>query len=187
MVAGMKITHILIATFIALAPAGSFAANPLPPKAAVVNKLPLSEVGTGTYRKIGFSIYDATLWAPLGEYAEAKPFALQLTYKRSLSKSTVVDSVMDSIAEQNVADEAKLAEWKATLEPLLFGVKDGDVFVGVSVPKKGADIYFNGGYVTTIKDPALVKAFFAIWLGDTASPELRAALLKPSQPQIARQ
>ncbi len=71
-----------------------------------------SKVGSGTYRKFGFSVYRATLWAPDGKWDPAKPYALELHYTRSVSKDTLVDTVADDIRDQNVADEATLVNWE---------------------------------------------------------------------------
>ncbi|MGE3622945.1 MAG: hypothetical protein AB7H77_03590, partial [Bdellovibrionales bacterium] len=83
----------------------------LPPAVRARIKTPLDEVGSGTYRRFGFSVYRASLWAPEGEWNAGKPYALALRYTRSVSKETLVDTVTDNIRDQKVTDEATLARW----------------------------------------------------------------------------
>lgn len=153
------------------------APSALPPSIAKQAPAALSPVGSGTYHKLGFSIYRATLWAPGGAYDPNKPYALELHYNRSLSKDTLVSTVMDDIRDQNVADDVKLTEWEKTLNTALPAVQDGDVIIGLAVPGKKSVLFFNGKETTSIADPVFSKAFFNIWLGDHADETLRNKLL----------
>lgn len=140
----------------------------------------LSRVGQGTYRKLGFRIYDASLWALQSTWEPEEPYALQLCYARELSKETLVDTVIDNIAEQDVADDATLARWKEELNASLRDVKEGDVLTGVAVPGKKSSLFYNGVNIASI-DKAFSDAFFGIWLGDHADEDLRAKLLGDSK------
>jgi hypothetical protein len=142
---------------------------------------PLMPVGSGTYRKMGLSIYRATLWAPSGIYNANKPYALELRYNRSLSKDTMVDTVMDDIRDQQVADNTTLTKWEETLNKALPAVEDGDVIIGLAVPGKKSMLFFNGLETTSIEDPVFSTAFFNIWLGDGADESLRNKLLANAQ------
>lgn len=172
----MKIcTAFLIATIIA-----SPAWAALPPAAMKLSKQELEEVGSGTYRKLGFSIYRASIYAPEGELDRTKPYALLLHYNRSLSKDTIVDALLDSIEEQNIASQEELDSWRSNFSQFLSDVEDGDEVVAVNVPGKSTQFFKNGQPLTSISDKKLTKAFFDIWLGETADPSLRAALTTPS-------
>ncbi len=138
--------------------------------------LPLEKVGEGTYRKFGFAIYQATLWAPGGEYNEDKPYALQLHYARSLSKETMSDAVIDDIKDQDVADAATFQRWQGILRNTLPAVEDGDEIVALSIPGKNSVIYFNGQELIKIREPALSEAFFGIWFGPKANKTLYSQL-----------
>jgi Chalcone isomerase-like len=140
---------------------------------------PLSPVGSGTYHKFGFSVYRATLWAPKGVWDASKPYALELHYTRSVSKERISDTVVDDIRDQNTTDEQTFAGWEKTIRDALPAVEDGDIMIGLSVPGKEAKLFFNGTQIASIKDEELGRAFFNIWLGDTADEDLRAALLRP--------
>lgn len=138
---------------------------------------PLMPVGSGTYRKLGFSVYKATLWAPNSLYNPNKPYALELHYTRSVSKDTLVDTVMDDIREQNVTDDETLSKWQTILTNALKPVEDGDTMIGLAVPGKNSRLFFNGVETASLNDPAFSKAFFNIWLGDHADENLKNKLL----------
>jgi len=162
---------------------GEAAVNALPASVMANSELHLTQVGSGVYHKLGFTIYNATLWAPDGKWDKEKPYALQLQYKRSLSQKTLVSSAIDNIRAQGITDEATLLRWQKILEETLPAVSKNDEIVGVSVPGKDSQLFFNGRRIASISDRALTDAFFAIWLGDTADPALRTALLEPSGEQ----
>lgn len=176
----MKLSTALILGFTLLAGSSAWASAGLPPAAAKLSRQALEEVGSGTYRKLGFSIYRATLFAPDGELDQSKPFALRLHYTRSLSKSTVVDALLDSIEEQNVASKEELASWRDNFSQFLGDVEDGDEVVAVNLPGKSTQFFKNGQPLTAIGDRKLCKAFFDIWLGETADESLREALTTPA-------
>lgn len=150
----------------------------LPAAVAKHAPVPLSKVGQGTYRKFGFAVYNAALWAPEGFWEAEEPFALQLSYTRSLSKETLIDAVMDDIENQNIADETTRARWRDFLEASLRDVEDGDVLAGLSLPAENEAILFlNGAVIAVIDEQAFSDAFFSIWLGTNADADLREALL----------
>lgn len=173
----LKSATLCLTALLSCAAPAAHAQNSLPPAVLAQTQTPLVQVGSGTYRKFGFSIYRATLWAPGGVWNADKPYALELRYMRSLSKDTVVDAAADGIEEQNVADKATFAAWKNELTQALPAVEDGDTIVGVTVPGKKSQLFFNGTQIASIDDDNFSSAFFNIWLGDTADEDLRAKLL----------
>lgn len=138
---------------------------------------PLKQVGSGVYTKLGFTVYRATLWTPSGEWKKDEPYALQINYKMSLSKDTVVDAVVEDVRDQQVADKATFAKWKTQLSGALPKVFDGDSIIGLAIPNQSSTLIHNGKVITTITDQKLSDAFFAIWLGKSANPELKQKLL----------
>ncbi len=168
--------HIILLLLYLCTPAIIWADNTLPDAVSDQTSAALSIVGSGTYKKLGFLIYHATLWAPNGKFDKSKPYALQISYDRSLSKSTIVDSTTDSIREEGV-DDRKLAEWRKKLEAVLPEVNDGDELVGLALPGKDSRLFLNGELIARLRDPELSNAFFAIWLGKTADKSLHSALL----------
>lgn len=140
-------------------------------------KTPLQEVGHGTYRKLGFRVYEASLWAPGGTWDANKPYALKLHYTRDVSKDTLSDTVVDDIRDQNVTDDATFTRWEGTLRKVLPAVDDGDTMIGIAMPGKHSLLFHNGVEIARIDDAALSNAFFNVWLGNGADEDLRAKLL----------
>ena len=138
---------------------------------------PLKQVGSGAYTKLGFTVYRATLWTPSGKWKSDEPYALQIQYQMSLSKDTVVDAVVEDIRDQKVASDATFAKWEAQLGNALPKVFDGDSIIGLALPNQSSTLIHNGKVITTITDQKLSDAFFAIWLGKSANPELKQKLL----------
>src|SRR5690606_9824693 len=114
------------------------------------------------------------LWAPEGKWDEKRPYVLQLTYEISLSKSTLVGTVVDNVREQDSADSATIKRWEAQLNEKLPAVKSDDEIIGLSVPGKDAMLFLNGKEIARINEKPLSDAFFAIWLGPGADTKLQA-------------
>ena len=91
----MKKIIAYIATIIFMA---TFPAQAQPASApnGVFGNVAMEQVGSGKYRKLGFSIYKVALWAPGGQYDKDKPYALQVHYLRS--ELTWVDKVIAQIS-----------------------------------------------------------------------------------------
>jgi hypothetical protein len=138
---------------------------------------PLAKVGQGIFHKFGFRIYRATLWAPDGKWEAQKPYALQLSYFRSLSKDTLIDTVMSDIESQGGSDEATYERWKNVLENSLSDIREGDVLIGLSVPDEKTKLFYNGAVIANIDEQPFADAFFNVWLGDHADERLRTEIL----------
>ena len=148
----------------------------LPAVAAPATSLGLRRWGSGDFRRYGFLVYHATLWA--GDDPHSPPLALRLDYKRSIAGSAIVDA---SIAEmrQLGAPEDDLRRWGQEMARLFPDVRDGDHLTGIHLADS-AVFLFNGSPRGEIADPEFARRFFAIWLDPrTSAPNLRAALLRP--------
>ena len=133
--------------------------------------------GRGSFRRFGFLIYEASLWA--GEDPLRPPLAIRLDYKRRISGKDIADA---SIREMRrfVTDEARLEMWGKQLEQVFPDVGDGDHLIGLWQPE-GAYFYQDWRPLGHIDDALFARAFFAIWLDEqTSAPDLRTALLKTS-------
>lgn len=131
--------------------------------------------GEGKFRRFGFLVYEATLWA--GEDPAQPPLALRLDYKRSLKGAAIADA---SVAEMRKfgADDATLERWGEQMARLFPDVRDGDHILGIHEAGTARFIY-NGRLLGAINDPEFARQFFGIWLDPkTSAPDLRAALLK---------
>ena len=138
------------------------------------------KIGEGQLRRWGFLVYDATLWSTTGRFEPDQPFALSLTYARSISRDQIVDASLDQMRELGV-DVDQHPEWAQALREVFVDVNEGDTLTGVHRPGEGA-VFFAGDRLTGQIDQDLSQAFFAIWLDpDTTAPDLRLALLGKDQ------
>jgi hypothetical protein len=150
------------------------------PFAAFANTDPtagLKRWGNGEFRRFGFLVYEATLWA--GDDPQRPPLALRLDYKRTLAGVAIAEA---SVKEMRAlgADEAALKRWGDQMTRIFPDVKDGDFIVGQYEPGV-ARFHFNGRLLGEIADGDFARAFFGIWLdAKTSAPGLRAALLRRS-------
>ncbi len=148
------------------------------PFAAFANTDPtagLKRWGNGEFRRYGFLVYEATLWA--GDDPQRPPLALRLDYKRTLAGAAIADA---SVKEMRAlgADEAALKRWGEQMTRIFPNVKEGDFIIGQYEPGV-ARFYFNGRLVGEVADGDFAKWFFGIWLdAKTSAPGLRAALLR---------
>lgn len=139
--------------------------------------VPMTKIGHGIYRRFGFKVYQATLWAPGPAWDPQKPYLLELQYTRDVSKDVLVDSVVDDIREQDSADDATLDHWKDTLVTTLPAVSEGDVLSGLSTPGSKTKLYLNGMQIAMLDDDKLSHAFFDMWFGSHADHDLRTSLI----------
>ncbi|PKO30949.1 MAG: hypothetical protein CVU34_18730 [Betaproteobacteria bacterium HGW-Betaproteobacteria-7] len=152
------------------------------PFAAVASTDPttgLTRWGTGTFRRFGFLVYEATLWSG-GEDPQRPPLALRLTYKRNIAGKAIADASVKEMRQLGVGDDRQLRLWGEQMERIFPDVKPEDQIVGLHLPQ-GARFFHNGRLIGAIGDPGFAEGFFAIWLDPkTSAPELRAALLRKS-------
>lgn len=134
--------------------------------------------GSGEMRWFGFAIYDARLWRSGEQWQSGAPYALELTYRRSISASMLVNASIDEMARLGEKNEQRLRQWRTELERVFPAVREGDTILGLHEPGRGARFFFNGKPSGMVNDAELAAAFFAIWLDPrTQAPELRARLL----------
>jgi len=139
--------------------------------------------GSGRLTWFGLHVYDARLYVPAGgidprRYAE-HPFALELTYARTLAGRAIAERSSAEIARLGLGTEEQRARWLQAMTALFPDVRSGQRLAGVHVPLRGTEFYLDGRLLGRIDDPAFGAAFFAIWLdARTVAPDLRASLLK---------
>ena len=137
----------------------------------------LTRWGSGEFRRFGFLVYEATLWAGADDPARP-PLALKLTYRRNISGRDIAEASVKEIRNLELVDEARLKNWGEQMGRIFPDVRPGDQITGVHLPGV-ARFFLNERSIGDIDDPAFAEAFFAIWLDpQTSAPDLRAALLK---------
>lgn len=74
--------------------------------------------------------------------------------------------------------ESQAQDWLQAMVVAFPDVRAGDRLLGVHLPGRGAQFYYNGRPTSEIRDPEFARLFFGIWLSEqTPAPKLRAALL----------
>lgn len=132
--------------------------------------------GSGEFRRFGFLVYEARLWA--SESGPVKPpLALSLTYKRNIDGKAIAEASVDQMRRFD-ASEVQLTRWGSQMQALFPNVKPGDQIVGLQLSDR-ARFFFNDQPIGEIADTEFARSFFAIWLDPrTSEPKLRDALLK---------
>ncbi len=146
------------------------------PAALASSPLPLQRWGSGEFRRFGFLVYRAALWAGGGEAPEP-PLALGLTYVRRIAGQAIAQASVEQMRRFG-ASEADLARWGVQMAAVFPDVSNGDQIVGLQLNDQ-ARFFFNDKPIGDIVDRAFAQTFFAIWLDPrTSEPGLRAALLQ---------
>ena len=140
--------------------------------------------GKGALCLFGFCLYYAQLWSAELPPSYDAPFALEVTYRRAVERSRLIETAIDEIRrlQSPVPPDDTLAQWQRAMTPAFPDVKPGDTLCGVYLPGRGARFYANGQLTTEVNDPAFARAFFDIWLAPgTRAPSLRRHLLGKSR------
>ena len=136
------------------------------------------KVGAGRLVYFFMPIFDAVLYAPDGHYRPDQPFALSLTYLRSLNGSDIAHSGVDEIRAQGGVSPDRLRDWGKQMAVIFPDVSAGTCLTGVYDAHGATTFYQADRKLGRIDDPEFGKHFFAIWLGDKSSqPALRTQLL----------
>ena len=137
--------------------------------------------GSGRLTWFGFHVYDARMFVPRNfnpANPSAQPFALEITYARSLEGRAIAERSRDEIARLGLGSDAQRQRWLADMVALFPDVKSGQQLVGIYRPGSSTRFYVDGGFLGEVADPEFGRAFFAIWLDPrTSAPQLRASLL----------
>ncbi len=126
-------------------------------------------IGDVRFRKWGFHVYDANLWAADGKWAMEKLFALDIRYARTITGKALAGKSVEEMERMNFGDDAKRKNWLVEMERLFPDVQDGDRLVGVHVPGKEARFYNNSKLLGVVADAEFAVAFFSIWLDPRTS------------------
>lgn len=134
------------------------------------------KVGQGLFKRFGWSIYEATLFTPSGRFEARQPYALSLTYERTIAGDRLVQSSIDEMRKLGAPIDTH-PNWATALARVLPSVSKGVTLTGVYRPGEGATFYLMNDEIGRIDDD-LARWFFAIWLDPkTSEPSLRQALL----------
>lgn len=131
--------------------------------------------GSGEFRRFGFLIYEATLWA--GDDPLRPPQVLRLDYQRNIAGADIAAASVKEM-RRTVSDEGRLNAWGAQMARIFPDVRPGDHIVGQHRPD-GAVFMQGERLLGRVDDAQFAQAFFGIWLDPrTSAPALRNALLQ---------
>jgi len=157
------------------------AAAPAPPPEVQAELPGARRVGQGRLRWLGWSVYDARLWAPqplAGADFARLPLALELEYLRRLEGRRIAERSLDEMRALGPIEEADGQRWLQQMAAIFPDVDRGDRITGVQRPGESARFFVNTRLAGEVRDAAFTRLFFGIWLApQTSQPALRAALL----------
>jgi hypothetical protein len=153
------------------------------------NTLKTTPVGQTRLTWLIWDVYDATFYAkkPQVGTRKAPPYALELTYLRSLNPAQVAAKTVEEMARLGFTDAARLAVWEPQLERMFGEINAGTKLAAVKNADGSTTFIKNASQVAgTIVDPLFGQKFFAIWLSEnTLRPDLRRELLNLDAPRTA--
>ena len=135
-------------------------------------------VGKARLTVLLFKVYDATLYAPKGQYHPDKPFVLSLRYLRALEGNKIAQRSVEEMRKQGYINEKNLALWQRQMASIFPDVQAGSELTAVRTSAGEAVFYRGLERIGQVKDAAFTQQFFNIWLGTKSSePEMRKQLL----------
>ena len=136
------------------------------------------QLGEMRFKKFIFHIYDAELRVAGPGFSWDQPFALTLTYARTISREDLVEASLAEIARIEDKKIDTVEYLRAPLTACFADVRDGDQITGHSLDANKAVFYFNDQQTCILDSPGVSKSFFSIWLGDnTMDPDRSRELL----------
>lgn len=137
-----------------------------------------AQVGQGQFTWFGFVVYEAHLWSATAAPDWTHAFALELVYRRELSRDTLVQASLDEMRRLGNEADTLLGRWAGEMRQSFVDVQPGQRITGVYLPGEGCRFYVDGKMHHAVADARFARAFFSIWLDPrTRSPDLRRDLL----------
>ncbi|GGP21164.1 chalcone isomerase family protein [Silvimonas iriomotensis] len=137
-------------------------------------------VGQGEFDYLGFHIYSAALYSTRLPFSRLRPFALQLTYFKHITRARITETSLNELRRiyGKALSEETLAVWQQYMLSAFVDVDSGDTLTGVYLPGQGIRFYHGDTETARFADAYFAEAFFNIWLApQTRDPDLRARLL----------
>jgi hypothetical protein len=136
------------------------------------------QVGKGRLTIFMTPILDVALFAPDARWRSDAPYALQVTFLRSLEGHKLVGHVLDEMRHIGFGGDPRLMQWGQSLDSILPDVTKGDVLTGVRDERGGARFYLGTQPIGHVADTVFTNAFFGICLSPrTSQPQLRRDVL----------
>ena len=145
----------------------------------IQQKIPQAQiVASARYSVFLFDVYDATFYTVNGKPKVTPPFALKLSYLRSIEGEDIADRSAEEMRNQQGVDEVTLADWHSQMRNIFPNVIKGDSITGIYQDNTQCEFYKNNTYIGHVADSQFCNVFFDIWFGkNTSAPKLRNKLL----------
>ena len=138
----------------------------------------LRVVGSGVLKVFFMDIYSLTLHSKERDYSVSDHFALEFEYKKSVSKTTIVDASVNELSKAPNVSSTEIKAWKQILEKGISDMKAKEKASVVFSNSGGVEFWSENRKPISFQDLKFAKNFAAIWLGpQTSHPKLRLALL----------
>lgn len=137
-------------------------------------------LGQGTFKKFGFEIYKAHLYAD--NVTSPDRFALNLQYSRAIRKEALLKATIEQL-EHLGYPLSKTEYWKMQLDKIYPNINKGDQLTAIYQPNNGTVFLLDDQIIGKVPGTEFAEAFFGIWLSPkTSVPELRTSLLTNNCP-----
>jgi hypothetical protein len=135
-------------------------------------------VGKGNLSKLIWNVYDATLYAPSGNYNSKPPYALSLDYNMDIDGKDIAERSLDEIQKQGYKGN-KGQIWLQQMTNIFPNVDENTRLTAICTTNGTTLFYKNTTKIGEVKDKDFCSYFFGIWLAqNTSEPDLRKSLLK---------
>lgn len=133
----------------------------------------LKTVGQADLTVWGFSVYSARTLSCSGEKisdaaALPRPFALELTYARDISRQDLLDNTREQWQRLGLY-RSDSEVWLEQLSAMWPSVTKGDRLTLYLTPKGASEFYFADNKIGEVTEPIFGTHFLAIWLDQNAS------------------
>ena len=123
-------------------------------------------VGEARFKVLLFPVYDASLYAPKGNYRKSGPLALELNYLFDVEKERIVNQTVKTFERRKLGSDADVAKWREIMGEHFSDVQKGDRILLAFPDLQTVVFSTNGSEPTFVSDAGFAEAFKDLWLGD---------------------
>lgn len=136
-------------------------------------------LGEANFKFFLFNVYDARLLVDgrvynndsdvRSSWKSKRSIALEITYNRDASGEKIVETTINEIDRQAIADQLTLNQWEKMIEPIFPDIKKGDKIIARYDSEGKTEFSWNDRYIGQVSDARFSEAFFDIWLSSDSS------------------
>ena len=126
-------------------------------------------IGKSQLSFFGLKIYDIALWSEDDKFSYKKKFAINIKYKRNITKKELIDRSITEIKKTYEITNLEEKKYHQKLSKIFVNISEDDQKTVIFNPKIGVKLYFNSKLLGEIKDLDFARKFVDIWLSDESS------------------